>query len=723
MILLPQAAPPPASSEPWTRFRSLGLGGDDYRCLLGLLLLFAVEALMFYTQLADQILPYYPRYFDQIAYAVQTYHLIDSFHTEGWSAFLHQIAHPSATGLTFVIQGALLSLVGGANRGAFVSLNLLYFIALQICLYVTVRSRTGSTALAWVAIAFLLSARTHFNFAGGLYDYRIDHSVLCLYGIWCCLLLATRGFRNRSATVGFGLVSVLLVLERFFTILYIGTILACLFMATLMVAYFARTPDRRAPAVESAKNLFFCGAAILLIAAPFLFLARHAIFDYYIVGHFLGIEKNIRAAENGVSSLFDDLIYYPRTLQALHFGTQSLEFIAIVLAGVALASFLSGGSAIRRALHQMRAYGFEFLALALASGVPLVFLTLDYAKSPVVGGIITVPCILLIILLSSALILKQQLPLRRFLPVGTQALGRLRAVPPLVCVVIGSAMFLTNGTAPQHSLNRADLERINSINNAISNYIIDDAMPHPRISFDRVIEYLNAGTVQLFGYEGWRHFIDIVPEFGYGNYGIFATPRDIAMNLLQESDIVVLSDPLLGREHSFYPMDTKIRDYWGDMWQWTNENLLLLYETNINGVPYRVFHRPTLKSEGGSGGWVSSQGLTLIVNRSELARWPFLILKGDIDPALLGGVPQPHAVVSADDKPGVELPAGITVANDRYRIAIDARAAAGSSGRVKIKLTFDRYFTPKQRGINGDTRELVVRVPTSKELQAKENDQ
>jgi hypothetical protein len=43
-----------------------------------------------------------------------------------------------------------------------------YFVVLQVCLFVTVRSRNNSIALAWVVIAILLSAMTHFVIAGGI---------------------------------------------------------------------------------------------------------------------------------------------------------------------------------------------------------------------------------------------------------------------------------------------------------------------------------------------------------------------------------------------------------------------------------------------------------------------------------------------------------------------------------------------------------------------------
>jgi len=720
MTLLSQVAPPPASSEPSTRYSFLR--DNDALCLLVLVLLFAVEALMFYTQLADQILPYYPRAYDQTSYAVETYKLIDRFHVEGWSAFLHRIANPLPSGMSFIVQGALLSLVGGPNRGAFISLNLLYFVVLQVCLFVTVRSRTSSTALAWVAIAFLLSVRTHFYFAGGLYDYRMDYSALCLYGIWCCLLLTTRGFRNRSAIAGLGLVSVILVLERFLTTLFIGTVLACLFLATLMATFFARTPDRRARSAESAKNLFFCGAAILLIASPFLLLARHAIFDYYIVGHFFGIEKNIRAAEVGVSSLFDNLTYYPRNLTMEHFGRESLGFIAVVFFGIVLTGLLRGSSLIRCALEKLREMACYLSALAFAIVVPLTFLTFDLSKSPVVAEIVVVPCILILVLLASVFWIAEvpMLPSR-----ASNRSGRRLPVRDLLsagCVIVALGIFLANGTAAQHYLAVSDRDRVNSLNRTVTGYIIDNGIEQPRISFDRVDEYFNVWTIQLFCYERWRRFIDIAPKFGNGNYGIFATPRDVAMKLLQESDVIVLTDPVVGRQHSAYPMDTKIHEYWGDMWQWTNDNLLPLYATNIGDIPYRVFHKPFVKTEGGSGDWITSQGLTVIANRSDLQRWPFVVLQGNIDLAALGGEPRPRAVSASEAEPAVELPATIKTSGASYRVVIDARAAKGLSGQATIHLTFDRYFVPKQRGINEDTRELVMSMPTLRALREIEDE-
>ena len=232
----------------------------------------------------------------------------------------------------------------------------------------------------------------------------MDYSALCLYGVWCCLLLASRTFRNRSAIFGLGIVSAFLVLERFFTVLYIGTVLAILFLALSLAAYFAPTTEHQNKRCqERQKPIHLRWTLVAPVTLPFLFLARSAIFNYYVVGHFLGVEKNIRAAEVGISTLSDDLTYYPWNLAIEHFGKPSIEFIAIVLASVTLIYRLSEGATIRRALRELGAYRFEFLALILAVAVPLVFLTIDVAKSPVVGEIVIVPCILALVLLAVAL--------------------------------------------------------------------------------------------------------------------------------------------------------------------------------------------------------------------------------------------------------------------------------------------------------------------------------
>jgi hypothetical protein len=61
---LPQGAPLPACNDQSRRSGYLSPWDYGSRSSFGLALLFLIEGLMFYTQLADQILPYFLRAFD-----------------------------------------------------------------------------------------------------------------------------------------------------------------------------------------------------------------------------------------------------------------------------------------------------------------------------------------------------------------------------------------------------------------------------------------------------------------------------------------------------------------------------------------------------------------------------------------------------------------------------------------------------------------------------------
>ena len=64
-------------------------------------------------------------------------------------------------------------------------------------------------------------------------------------------------------------------------------------------------------------------------------------------------------------------------------------------------------------------------------------------------------------------------------------------------------------------------------------------------------------------------------------------PREVALKLFKESDIIVLTDPVRGP--TGYPTDKKIVEYWDATW--TRTNLTLIYSTVIFGVPHAVYVR------------------------------------------------------------------------------------------------------------------------------------
>jgi hypothetical protein len=107
------------------------------------------------------------------------------------------------------------------------------------------------------------------------------------------------------------------------------------------------------------------------------------------------------------------------------------------------------------------------------------------------------------------------------------------------------------------------------------------------MSTDRVVDYDNAIIPELFSIERFHRKLEVDGRFGHGAYGIFATPRDEALRLLAQSDVIVLTDAVPDRSYPF-PINNKIREYWDEIWRQTNRDRELIYSTEILG-PYRVF--------------------------------------------------------------------------------------------------------------------------------------
>jgi hypothetical protein len=111
-----------------------------------------IEIALFYSQFSDQLAPYYPTNFDQVSYLVQSYLLVGAFFREGWFGLLSFFG-TAPQGATFPIQGALLALIGGVHRVSMTSINVVYFLSVQIAVFWTVSRKTGSAHLAWFAVA------------------------------------------------------------------------------------------------------------------------------------------------------------------------------------------------------------------------------------------------------------------------------------------------------------------------------------------------------------------------------------------------------------------------------------------------------------------------------------------------------------------------------------------------------------------------------------------
>lgn len=720
---------------------------DWRRKLIPLFVLFAVEAAVFYGQLSVQITPFYPMNFDQAGYIDQVYSLYLSFVDHGWSYLFAfpfvlknagEVSIGAGTGVGLLMQGVLAAIVGGPGRASLLTLNLIYFYALQVALFVAIGVRTRNTNFSWLAIALLIASVSIFSPAGGIFDFRFDFSAFCLYGVWASLIVSSQVFRDTRLSYATAAMAALLIVVRYIAAPYVAVTLATALLV-LLVASRSSNPIAARLARFRSRNLMLSSVLTFVLLLPFLIPASIPFFDKYVGGHLKGWEKYMRATEVGAHTLTDHILFYPKHIVWTHLGALTLSLVAVLVVIVVL-SVVASRVAPSVLWRRVSRYRYEFVALIAAIILPQIILAADIAKSTVVGGIVLGPVILAFVLLVAALWPRDQpAPGARYLAAAALRAsqfiwGQSRQVAPadtglltgvrIAVVAVAFMGFLANSTIRQHQYSRVELDSINDINTSIVRYALNNQIANPQFSIDRVVDYLNPSTLSIAAFERFNTALPIKGGLGYDvDYAIGPTPRDVAVQLAEKSDILVLTSATIEREAP-YPLNAAVKEYWSELQTWAQANRDILSTSTILGVPYHVFVKPQVRIQGASGGWITRAGITIEANQSQLNRWPFIVLSGEANFDILGGVPRARADVFDDlGRPQGELPALLKPVGYRYDLIVDTRSRASTpSGLLKILVTFDRSFVPKQLGINADTRHLVMFAPASRELRAKAPD-
>ena len=386
-------------------------------------------------------------------------------------------SHP--TGITFQIQGALLALLLGAGRASLLLLNFLYFAALQVVLFETVRWKTGNSRLAFMTVALLLCQSTLTHITGGIFDYRIDFPAYCTFGIWTCLVLRSGLFKERRWSVAVGLTTALLMSMRFLTTVYLVSIMVIILFFLIVQYGFAKSFLHKAAYILRIYNFFMAAVISGFLVLPLFWLKRSAIYAYYVVQHVTGPRKHITALEAGIKSTADALTYYPKSIMNEHLGGVFLLAVSILLAATFLLTVIArlrGAIRLRPQLH-------SFVPVLAAILVPLGALTLDTAKSPVVGSIVCIPLLLLLTLACSAPLdgwppRLHPGPLACSFP---QAMIRRLTVALIVTVTVATFIIRLNGR-PTFNYQDDDLRLINEVEDSVVSYAAVNKLLKPALS-------------------------------------------------------------------------------------------------------------------------------------------------------------------------------------------------------------------------------------------------
>ncbi len=626
-----------------------------------LLILIVLEALLFSSFFMREVAWYPPDNFDQASYLIETYRLQERVLTSGlgqvWKS-LWSSGH--AAGVLFPIEGALAGIIIGGTRLPQLSVLFLGFCGLQVVAFTTAKAVWERRVFGYIALGLILSQITlWFWEGGGLFDFRMDFLAYCLYGVWVCAAIRSQLFLHRYWSLGCGLIGAFLVLNRFVTFTYLVGVSAGFALICGIIAIFWRKDSDLASRMR--RRLFNLGLStvvLIVVVVPILIHNWRAIHGYYVVGHAVGEEKYVRAALLGINDLQGHLSYYPNSITQDHLGRIFL-WASVIAIGCGLAARL-----LRRNLREEPAtrrdetFLLQIIFLVGAILGPLVVLTTDISKSPVVGGIVGVPVALLVVAVAAAVAPKPS--------EGEPILVRRLLVS---CAVAVFALGLYNqlSQASQHwpaYAHRDDLKQLDELDKSLVDLANKNGWRHPGISYDVITGWLNAGPPTISAFEQSRNLIEFQPTLGNGILGV---DRAEAISLLKKSDFAILTNlPKVG----IYPFYRHIAEYWDDLKAWADDNMIVARIVPFSNFTATLYVRPTARISGISSGWITSQGLSIEATRSVLERFPIIRLAGPADYSRLLKIPAVEATIDAD-KSSQTAPASFHRIGSDYEIVID----------------------------------------------------
>jgi hypothetical protein len=659
---------------------------------LGVLLL--LQWALFHQFVHREIVGRYPAANDQAVYLNLSYHLYNDMLTYGPLPALWQaVCRPIPNGLLLHLQAAVLFLVTGPGREAALSLPFCYFALFQCALAYTLWWLTGRWTAALFGVGLLLSARTIAAPAGGLFDFRIDFLACCEFGIFLCLVVRSEGFRLRRWSLLAGAAACLLGLTRFLTCVYLAGILGALLAALAVLAWWRRDACARQRLVNLSLVCLLLAAAL----GPVLGHQAHRMWQYYT--HAPGGDLSLRLQEAGIATAADSLLYYPESLLGRHTG---IPFLVLGLASLGVLFVATRFGRAHGGSVRVATAGWSAGVVVLALAVPLAILTCNPSKSPVVGSILVPP-------LAWALLL----PLARLWPLLPP-----RAVPwlprGLALAAVGCGLCVYAGELcarlPEGSA-QVDGTQIAALQDTLIREAQQRHFTRPLVCTDVINDYLWADALNVVSAERFGR----VADFGQApNTWVMQEPTATQLQAMAKaSQFVIVSTDVLPAACCFIPYNRHLDELRPVLRAWCEQHLRLLGSYTMADRQLLLYAQPRATLRGATvDGWVTSNGLWLRGVDQDLRSFPTITLRGVWSGRWHRAVPKVR-VVCPDLGDGQEAGrARMTVAADRYEITIqvDPGLLAGNPD-PELHLLFDRFFVPKDRGINPDPRQLVVFLP------------
>lgn len=453
--------------------------------LIAPLLMF--EVIIFTFTSTTFITPFYPRFFDQVQYLRESYLAYEEMKKNGmWSAIYSSLSNQVAQGVWHDFFALLSMSIFGPNRLSALIVNFFWLILFQISLFLVTLRSFRNISIAWMAFLMPLSIKGIWlpNVGGALYDFRLDHLAMCMMGLSIIACIKTEKFTNRKWAILFGVMTSITITSRFLTAAYFCLIFIFLFSALLMMK------DKK----FCISNLIIAAFAASPISIIFFYMNWARIYDYYLVGHVVGIEKAVRASGLSILETFEYI-----SINGLY-QFQGIIFFAIYF--LILISYLIVAKNYKGSFSSMKFFSSEFSWWKIIGFIffisPMIILSFESEAQNAVLSIITPG----LIIFSLGFIAPCYLNIQSIKPKFAKILMLLITV---VCII---NFTISNIKYSEFKAFEKNADKISGIADYIFQYSGSNNST-VKIATNRIVEFLDGNILKVFIYERHHQWLQI----------------------------------------------------------------------------------------------------------------------------------------------------------------------------------------------------------------------
>ena len=658
-----------------------------------LVLIFVIQAFLFYGYYSREIEPFHPEGWDQVVYYNNSFQLYESILRRDFNSFVDNFI-PNGTLLQFMT--AISFFLTGDSRLNGIFIILLLWMATAFFIYRFFERRSDALfGLAMLGLFF--STKSYYNIVGGLVDYRLDVPGGLLYGISLMLLIESQKLTISKYKNLFFIISLCSIILRpnlimFFIPIALAYTIYLLFSGNFKLENFVK--------VNLSVKL------TLLLSVLYFITIWKKFDDYYGISRIFIKEEGVKT--DLLRTMYEAMgvnphnalsfhLYYVLNFVKEHLGKYFIfTFGLLIIIFVVVVLQMTTSDSRRVRLINYRSIAQEISLPLLYIIIPFILYTVNPSKNPVVATTMLVPFLILI-----GNILSQLYNVYFKNGISKQSVASILALSFLLVGLFNFITFSssTRGLSPLYGNTEKMAADVNST-------VIGLRSDNTKISFLDFNE-MNPQLLSFYGFLDEKrivHYKTLMPQ-GYS----LPSEQDI-INAILHSDIVIINS-MPGNMFAPLSFNHNSTRYIEVAMPIINDSFVRLEkEYNTIWGKYNVYLKPSVILANPYKDWLSD---IFYIDIQE-------VYLGDIGKITISGNAQTYLEKSRDiafdvflykkglDYPSHVKPALVKFEGEKYMITVELPKDEEIS---QIKFTASHFFVPLELKINEDTRKLVLPYP------------